>query len=321
MKKLVFIFLVLSFLIFNISAQNERENKFDAPIIDYCEAVKNPTNYAGKTVKIFAEYRAAFEYSGLSSESCAGEFGQIWVEWKNYESCGDAETAKLLVNRSKGNEYNYLEGVFVGKFFVKEGSSGFGHMNAKPFKIEVSCVENATLLPKENSGCKRVDKTSPFHYLEYVKIEPGVAPNYEEKPKKEKKERIVWFRLVNNSTCSIFVPTSGNEPKEIQNEDKIPVIYKLDPTIKTRNSILVPRNGKVKLITKINPTPSILLAGNSIYFGVPLRYFQESYQVRGDSRESWNISIPFKYADRQTEENYDPLYFAWRDLPKELLKK
>jgi hypothetical protein len=259
----------------------------------------------------------------LGGRNCPGSYGQIWLEWESYQSCGDAETAKLLINREKGIEFNYLEGNFVGKFFVKrEGESGFGHGNARDYKLVASCIENANLLPEENSGCQRVDKTSPFHYLEYVKTELNIPPNYQSSVKKKKKERIVWFRLVNNSSCSIVVPTVKNKEETLQNEAKILVVYKLEVAERTRTSIRQLNTTTIApQLTDISPTSSILTAGNSIYFAVPLRYFQENIKVWRNRKEFWSIIVPFKYTDRQAEENYDPFYFSWRDLPKDLQKK
>lgn len=318
MKRHIF-FIILVFFCFDLRTSAQYQ---DIPTVNYCEIIKNPQNYNGKIVKIFAEQRSGFEFSGLGSQDCANDYGQIWAEWEKYESCGDEKTARLLVNRYKGIENNYLEGIFVGKFFVKEkGISGFGHMNAKPFQISISCVENATLLPKKDSGCTRVDETSPFHYLEYIKMELGIVPNYGIAKKKKKKENFVWFRLVNNSSCSIIVPTIGNQ-KEIRDKAETLVVYKLDPTIKTSDSTFIPKRGAIKTITNVVPTRSVVTAGNSVYFAVPLKFLKKSFKVRQrHAKIFWNICVPFEYADREKPENYDPFYFANSDLPKEIFKK
>jgi hypothetical protein len=323
MKKFVFLLsLILFCFFFQTSAQGKTENQYaNIPTIDYCEITKNPTIYNEKTVKIFAEHRSGFEFSALGIQNCVENYGQIWVEWEKNESCGDEKTARLLINRNRGIEFNYLQANFVGKFFVKqEGKSGFGHMNANPFKLVVSCVESATLLPKENSGCVRVDETTPFHYLEYVKTELGNSPNYENGSDKKRKEKIVWFRLANNSSCPIIIPTLGSQ-KELQNEEKTLVVYKLDPTIKDGYSEMKPRGVPTRMITENAFASSILAAGNSIYFAVPLRYFKKSFKIGRNMKSFWNISVPFQYANRKAENNYEPFYFAWTNLPKEIFKK
>lgn len=294
----------------SVAAQEKTDNQYaNLPIVDYCEVVRNPQLYNEKVVKIFGQYRAGFENSSLTNQACEKDCCLIWVEWGKQQSCSDSATAQILANRYKGNESNYLEGTFAGKLYVSQGS-GFGHMNAKPFKLAVSCVENATLLPKEISGCTRVDKTSPFHYLEYVKTELGIAPNYEKKKKKGRTEQIVWLRLVNNSSCSTFVPTIGEKAKNLADGTNALVLYNRTFSVVARDMIMVSKKPD-KPVTDRNPVSSILSSGKSIYFGVPLRYF-----LKG-----WNVIVSFKYTDRQAEEYYDPLYFSRQDLPENLLKK
>lgn len=313
--------LILSCTFLCVSAQENTINRnAGLPAIDYCEIIKNPNVYNEKTVKIYGEYRAGFEHSILGSQNCVDNYGKVWIEWENYRSCGDEKTARLLANRAKGNEYNYLEGNFVGKFFVKEeGKSGFGHMNAKPYKLVVSCVENTILLPKENSGCTRFDGINPFHYLEYVKSEYGESPNYKIGSRKKKKEQLVWFRLVNNASCPIIVPIIG-ETENLENNATALVVYNLTVDTVSRNSII--SGGKPDQPAAFEkPVSAVLPAGSSIYFAVPLRYFQKSIKVLRNRKTFWNIRVRFQYADRKAEENYDPFYFNRYDLPKEVLKK
>ena len=313
-------FLILLICLYFVSSAYGQENSYKKiPAVNYCDIIENPQPYNEKIVKIFAEWSSGFEFSGLGSQNCAEKYGRIWAELERYESCGDDKTTRLLINRKKGIEHNYLEGVFVGKFFVKQtGKSGFGHMNAKPFKLVVSCVESAILLPKENSGCTRVDETSPFHYLEYVKTELGIAPNYKAKRKKGKKENLGWFRLVNNSSCSIIVPTIGDQT-ELENDTDVLILYNLTAKQVTRGSI-ISSSKPDRPATNKKFDLSILHAGKSIYFTVPLRYLKEKFKVFRYAKSSWNISIPFEYADRKKEENYEPFYFAHSDLPNEIFK-
>jgi hypothetical protein len=319
MKMRLFLIAVVSFC-FSISAFAQINSYKNVPTVNYCEIIENPQYYNKNLIKIFAEQSSGFEFSRFGSQNCKEKYGQIWAEWERHESCGDEKTARLLVNRNKGIEYNYLEGVFVGKFFVKEeGKSGFGHMNSRPFQLVISCVESAVLLPKENSGCTRVDETSPFHYLEYVKTELGIAPSYEIGRKKRQKEKLVWFRLVNNSSCSIIVPTIGKQT-ELENDTDVLIVYNLTAKQVTSSSI-ISSSKPDRPATDEKSVPSILHAGRSIYFAVPLRYLKEKFKVFRYAKSSWNISVPFKYADRKKEENYEPFYFANSDLPKEIFKK
>lgn len=150
-----------------------------------------------------------------------------------------------------------------------------------------------------------------------MKTEEDFAPNYENK-KSKKKEKLVWFRLVNNSTCPIFVPTIES-PENLENESKVLVVFKLDSTVRT-SYMSMGFNPATKNITEKTPKDSILLGGNSIYFAVPLKYFNESYAAFNGRKNYWNISIPFKYVDQESEKNYEPFYFSRNDLPKEILK-
>lgn len=324
MRKILLLFWTLFGLTLSVSAQDAQEkieNQYaNIPAIDYCEIIKNPNLYSNKIVKISAEYSAGFERSMLGSQVCKDDYGQIWAEWEKFQSCGDAKTAKLLENRAKRIEYTALEGNFVGRFFVKQGRSGFGHMNARSYKLVISCVENAVLVPKEDLGCRRIDETDAFHFLEYAKTEFEAAPNYKVNSKSTKKEKIVWLRLVNNSSCPIIVPTAAKESTTLENNAKVLVAYNLTGKIISGDSILFSKKPD-KPITNEKPVPSILPAGSSIYFGVPLRYFKESFKVWRNLRNFWNASVPFNYADRQATEGYEPFYFSGRDLPEELWKK
>lgn len=320
MIKILLLFWTLFVLTLSISAQEKIENQYaNIPTIDYCEIIKNPNSYNDKTIKVFAEYSAGFEQSVLGNQLCKDDYGQVWVEWEKYQSCGDAQTTKLLENREKGIEYNYLEGTFVGKFFAKQDASGFGHMNAHPYKLIISCVESATLLPKKNSGCERIDKTNAFHFLEYVKTESGLAPDYEKTSKKT--EKIVWLRLVNNSSCSILVPTVKSKAQTLQNKNKYLVAYELTAKSVSKYSRLTYNKPQNESPASKKSDASVLPAGQAIYFGIPLRYFLKTHKVGVGLKDRWNVTVPFKYTDRQAAENYDPFYFSWRDLPKDLLKK
>jgi hypothetical protein len=323
MKRFIFLFWIILCFALPVFAQEKKENQYaKIPAVNYCELIKNPNLYDDKTVKVFAEHISGFEHSMLGSQNCEEYYGKVWAEWEKYQSCGDVETTKLLINRAKGFENNYLEGNFVGKFLVKQpGASGFGHMNARTFKLVISCIESATLLPKEDAGCQRVDKTSPFHYLEYVKTEFAVAPNYKINSKTKKKEKVVWFRLVNNSSCSITVPVAVTESKELENNENVLVVFKLTTKKVNSGGGITFYKKPDKLVTNEKFGASTLNAGNAVLFAVPLRYFQKSYKVWGNTRDFWNISVPFKYTDRQAMENYDPFYFSQRNLPKNILKK
>jgi hypothetical protein len=307
MTKLFSILLVLLCFPFFIYSQ-EIKNPKTIPTISYCDVVRNPNLYNEKEIKISGEYYVAFELSGMFSPACRENSSLIYLEWKNYQSCGDKKTVDTLKNRFRGIENNNLEGVFVGKFFIKEGLSGFGHMNTKPYKLEVSCVEKAELLPKEFDGCSRVDKTSPFHYLEYLKTEYGIKPNYKISSKKKRKGQIVWLSLVNNSSCPISIPIISNKTEVLQNNTDALVVYKLDNRIITSRSIIVQKNQKEsRFITEKQPVYTTLQSGNSITFGVPVQYF----------KKRWNISVPFKHSNKKTPEHYEPFYFSWQKLPKE----
>lgn len=308
MTKLPLILLIILCFSFSIYSQEIR-NQEAISTVSYCEVVNNPDVYDEKQIKISGEYYSGFELSGMFSPDCKEKSILIYLDWgENYKSCGDKETENTLKNRFRGIEDNDLEGIFVGKFVVKKGLSGFGHMNAKPYKLEVSCVEKVELLPKETDGCERIDKTSPFHYLEYVKTEYGIKPNYKKGSKKKKKTQIVRLRLVNNSSCPINIPIISDKTEFFQNDSNNLVVYKLDNRIVTRNSIMVKKNQpESRFITQEKSVYSTLLPGSVITFDVPLQYF----------KKNWNISVPFKYTNKQAPENYEPFYFSWREIPKE----
>lgn len=310
MKKIILLFCIAVCLTLPVFAQEKTENQYtNVPTVNYCELRKNPELYNGKMIRVRGIYEYGFEQSAFYDKACFEDSSfsrfETWLWFFSLKNtCSDNKTAEILKTFHSGRADSKLEVTLVGMFNGSKDSGGYGHLNGYKFQIKVSCFEQAKLLPIEKYGCKRIDDTKPFHYLSYVRTEVGETPNYENSSKKQKKEKLIWLQLNNNSTCAITVPTTSNEPenRELKNQSEIPVIYQLSSRCVTRKS---------KLISEQKQTFSVLSAGNSIYFAVPLRYLTE---------EPFDIRIAFGFFTEKADSFYQPFYFSQYDLPENLRK-
>jgi hypothetical protein len=112
--------------------------------IAYCDLVKNPSLYDGKTVRVSANYIVGFEWAYLSDEKCPSEQDNETKTWiiipEKANLCEDAGQVKTSlppqINRSETLERKViLTGIF-------HNSSG-GHLDRYPFTMEFICLKEA----------------------------------------------------------------------------------------------------------------------------------------------------------------------------------
>lgn len=297
----IFFLLSILFLSLTISAQETENQSADIKTVDYCELRKNPDLYNGKTIRVSGIYDRGFEVSAFYNKACFENpyFSRhetwLWF-FSRKKDCSDKKTAEIYETFLSGRAGNELEVTLVGMFNGSKEGGGFGHLGGYKFQLNVSCLEKAKLLPVEMYGCKRIDDTKPFHYISFVKTETEEPPGYEIESKNQKKEKLVWLRMNNNSTCSITVPTILSETGELKDQSEVPVVYKLSSSCVKQ---------KDRLITKRKPTLSVLVPGNSIYFAVPLRFF---------TKEFFDVRVPFSFPTQKA----DFFYFFRSYLPEKL---
>jgi hypothetical protein len=309
MKKSIFLILLGLLCALSVSAQNKTDNQAaNVPTVNYCELRKNPELYNNKIIRVHGIYESGFEVSIFYDEACSKDFlaraeTWIWVLSRN-GNCSDQKTRETIETFYSGKADSKLEVTFIGLFNKAKEDGGFGHLGGYKFQIKVSCIEEAKLLPSEKYGCKRIDDTKPFHYLAYAKTEIGEMPDYGNSSKKQNKEELVLLSLINNSNCSVTVPTTLNdsENRELEDQSRIPVVYELSSPCVSKKS---------RLITDRKQTLSVLSPGNSIYFAVPLRFL---------TKKPFEVRVPFNFSTQKADFYYQPFYFSRHELPENLRK-
>jgi hypothetical protein len=133
------------FLLFNSSVaritgqKSETDNVLN---VNLCELLKHPENYHDKLVRVEGIYRNAFELSELYCPNCYDENKRVWIESTELsDECSKAKEMKRF------KEAKTLLVVFVGTF--QSSKTGYGHLNAYKFQIDVSCVEKYKILSKK----------------------------------------------------------------------------------------------------------------------------------------------------------------------------
>lgn len=308
MRRITLVGLISLSFVFCFSAQEKTESQSgNTQTVDYCALRKNPEVYNGKSIRVRGIWERGFEVSAFYDKACFDDSyyarHETWVEFFRREICSDKDNTSAIVKTFlSGKAGGELEVTLTGVFRGSKDRGGFGHLGGYNFQIDVSCIEEAKLLPDEVSGCRRIDPTKPFHYLSYEKMEKGTPPRFE-KSKQPKSENLIFLRLANNSTCPIRVPTIDNpDTRDLKDQSEIPVIY----TLSSPCSSVSWRSP-----TQRKQTLSVLSPGKSIYFAVPLRLL---------TKEPYDIRIPFDSGIVKDSSYYQPFYFSRDDLPEDLRK-
>jgi hypothetical protein len=307
MKKITLITLML--LSFSFVAFSQEKTAGNIPTIDYCELVKNAGSYRGKVVNVKGIFMSGFEASVITGKGCMDSKVGTWAEWIGDKSCGDPKVDSILKIYDETLYQTSLAGIFRGKFLT---AGAYGHLNAFDYQLEISCIQSASLLPEEMSGCKRINETMPFHYISYEKTEMGISTVYGSEKRPNKTEQIIWLRVTNNSSCPIVLPVDKKEPEVLSNESNVFVIYNVSSKVRDKYRTWVPKKGPAeRLVSKTSQQLSTLPPGNSVFFSVPLSYINEGY----------SISIPFRFKDKNSDPDYDPFFFSGDKIPSTSVKK
>lgn len=288
-------YLILIAMIFGFCQLTAAQNP-DTERLDICRILQNPEYYRDNDITIGASYSASFESARMVTKDCVDYSGQSpWVKWPDDASCGNDKMARLL-NTYQNSLDNYpLNGVFQGKFRIAT-NSGFGHMNASRYQFEIACVKDAYLLPSQLAGCRRLDDALPFQYLEFKSIESSAMPLYGKNRLRNKKEKIAWFSLVNNSDCLITFDIDAAFDGEMLGGNKLPLVFTLSRTYRSSNSTVISKYPDIPISTKKQKSAK-LRSGESVSFSVPQRYLAEGY----------NLILKYKIINRESSDH--ELYF------------
>jgi hypothetical protein len=165
--------LLLSLLLLPSQAKAIEEES--VPTVTLCDLAREPQKYAGRTVRLKAEYGASLHGSAFFDKTCPTVVlgGRTWSN----TACpggADAPTAKvdmellrwaeeLYVRRVAAGKVPTVEVVVVGQVILpvdaskavqmaggRAGGAGFCHMGASPFQMMVRKIESVTF--REPSG-------------------------------------------------------------------------------------------------------------------------------------------------------------------------
>jgi hypothetical protein len=111
--------------------------------VSFCDLVRNPEQYDGKTVTVRATYKYGFEWQQFYCLDCLDR-GKAWLELPDDL---DQVSSKALKRAPKGAGIVNLtaEGVFMGR-------GNFGHMNGYHYKFVAHQVRDVVVVLK---GMKR----------------------------------------------------------------------------------------------------------------------------------------------------------------------
>ena len=109
--------------------------------VHFCDLVRNPEEYNGKTVTVRATYRQGFEWRELYCLECLDK-GKAWLELPDDYNL-DTASAKALkrVPKAGGIVNLTVQGVFVS-------GGHFGHENGYHYKFVVVKVADVKVLLK-----------------------------------------------------------------------------------------------------------------------------------------------------------------------------
>ena len=151
-------------------AQSTSESKI--PTVAYCDLLGKPDDYDGKIIRIRAEYNSGFEHSVFSDSACVKAWDAKKLIWVEFDESVNVNTRPKTLKKFEAARFHqpvndkgeidvekwqkeqwlnwYVELMVVGEFRKsKDPDFGFGHMNAYPYKIVVSKIEDVGVLKKQ----------------------------------------------------------------------------------------------------------------------------------------------------------------------------
>jgi hypothetical protein len=111
--------------------------------IAFCDLVRRPGDYDGKSVSVHASYRYGFEWQELYCMDCLGA-GRTWLELPA-ELSDDAKRAFRYAPKWQGT----LNGTFRGVFQAKSGAFGDGGYK---FRLVLESAANVKVISRSSYG-------------------------------------------------------------------------------------------------------------------------------------------------------------------------
>jgi hypothetical protein len=141
-KHLLTFHIFLFFIVFvftlvpNVFAQLQNAEKIET--VDFCELIKKPDVYNGKTIRLAAVYRYGFEWSEFFCPNCS-ESERISTYPGKSADLTSKKIRKKLKWSYRGKTVNVI---VIGKFYSTNPFDSSGH----PFKIEIGYYEKADVI-------------------------------------------------------------------------------------------------------------------------------------------------------------------------------
>lgn len=133
------IFFALCLFFFGGFAFSQKPNaaRADIPTVNFCDLVREPAKYEGKTVRVRGIYRTSFEVSELTGPECLGPKRRAWVSFAP-KQCPDSK------NIGGEDFYGKLADIVaIGEF--RSAGGRFGHLGGYPFEFTIACVESVAV--------------------------------------------------------------------------------------------------------------------------------------------------------------------------------
>lgn len=134
------LFTLVSLLV--VSAQNQ-PTKEEIIDVNFCDLLKNPSEYANKTVRVTAIYRYGFEWSELYCPFCETKT-RTWIEYA--EDFNEKSSRKFQRRFPKDNAT--IKVTLVGKLLF---NGNFGHLNGYRNEFLITKIENAKIISKSSA--------------------------------------------------------------------------------------------------------------------------------------------------------------------------
>ena len=114
--------------------------------VNFCDLLKNPSEYKDKNVRVKATYRFSFEQAELFCSDC-GNKKRVWVDFTdNFIENSEKKFRKKL--KAKDYVGKTVNVIFVGSFL---SGKGYGHFGAYPFMFLAQRIDYAEVIQTNGS--------------------------------------------------------------------------------------------------------------------------------------------------------------------------
>lgn len=146
MRNICVFILMFCLPVVGIAQENDGRMRCNhSSVVDFCDLIKDPDKYEGRTVTVRATYIYGFELSSLYCVNCIEK--PVWVEFDDSfkENTNSKYRKSVGDNGSVGRTVN-VEAVGILR------SGGFGHMSAYDFMFMIEKINSAEIVANKGVG-------------------------------------------------------------------------------------------------------------------------------------------------------------------------